>query len=829
MARKNKKYLKLASQRVYPDPFASTEEKNSEEYGLQMAKLIEYEWFYIKSGQRANEFYDKRLKFDTLRKYGRGEHDTGVVKKLITDGTDGESYTNYDWRPIKILPKFIKLVVNQMLERLYEIDAQSVDETSQGLRDQYRDILEKNMYAIDMLEDAKNLLGIDLAPEGLGEIPETMEELDLHMKLNYKPAIELAMEQALKFVLNLNEYDEVQKQLLKDLVEIGVACVSHTTDPVKGIVVEYRDPADMVWSYPTRSNFSNVYYKGSVRRKTLAEVQRLSGKKFSKEELESFKNVSNEWQAYNNISNEFWYRGEDLPSYQVDVLDFTFKTTRVNKFKKKYKKNGGYSIIEKPSTFAKSEEQLAKEAAQGYPDYDILEDVEEVWYEGSLILGSDMLFNYRECDEMTRPEGFISNKVPSSFIMYAPELYQGRIQSLVDRAVQYVDQLQQIQIKIQQFIAKAKPNGIWIDVDGLQELSFGDGNTFDALDLIRYYDETGNLLGTSRLADGGYNNGAVPIKELNNGQMAGLEQLMNSYNFHMNQLRDTIGIGQGADGTLPHPDTSVGALQAQEVKSNVATRYILESQLKITQYLAHGLSLRLKDMFKYDNLRKAFINAIGQVSVDVIESMQDLSLHDFGITIKLKPDAQDRAMLEQNIQAEIAAGGLSVTDGIDIRKIPNISLANEMIKIRKEKKLKQDQQRELERIEAQGKANADTAVATSKAKQEEILFETEKKKELLLLERENRRLEILEEKLAKKELMADEYFYKTGIEVAAREGKKEDQRYAEDRKDQRTRIQATQQSKMKAEQSKEGGGKPIDFESANTTLTGDFGLDDFRT
>jgi len=209
--------------------------------------------------------------------------------------------------------------------------------------------------------------------------------------------------------------------------------------------------------------------------------------------------------------------------------------------------------------------------------------------------------------------------------------------------------------------------------------------------------------------------------------------------------------------------------------------------------------------------------------------MKDLSLHDFGITIKLKPDAQDRAMLEANIQAEITAGNLSTTDGIDIRKIPNIALANEMLKIRKEKHLNRIQERELEKIEAQGKANAEAAVATSQAKQQEIAFETESKKEVLLMERENRRLEILEEKMAKKELMADEYFYKTGIEVAARKGKREDQEYAEDRKDERTRIQATQQSKMKAEQSKEGGGQAIDFESANTTLTGDFGLDDFRT
>jgi len=828
MARKQKTHLSVARHRQYPDPFASSEEKASDEYGLKMGKLIENEWFYIKSGNTSNQFYDKRLKMDELRKYARGEHDTGLTKKLITDGTDGESYTNYDWRPIQLLPKFIKLVVNQMLDRLYEIDAQAIDGISQGLRDDYRDILAKNMYAKDMLMDAKNELGIDLMPAGLGEIPDSEAEIDLHMKLQYKPAIEVAIEQALKYTLELNEYDETQKMMLKDLVEIGVAALHHRTDPTKGIVAEYRDPADMVWAYPTRSNFDNVYYYGVVRRQTLNEVQRLSGRKFSPEELEKYKNVSNEWQGYNRISNEFWYRGEDLPSYQVDVLDFTYKTTVVSKYKKKYKANGGYTITEKGSDYIKTPQQLAKEEAQGFVDYDILENIDEVWYEGSIILGSDMIFNYRQCANMVRPEGFINNKVSSNYVVYAPELYQGRIQSLVDRVKQYIDQLQQIQTKIQQFVAKAKPNGIWIDVDGLQELDLGDGNSFDALDLIRYYDETGNLLGTSRLSDGGYTNGALPIKELNNGAMAGLEQLMNAYNFHFQMFRDAIGIGQGADGTLPDPRTSNGALDAQQQMSNVATRYILDSQLKMTQYLANGLSLRLKDIFNYSNLRDAYINSIGRVNVDILESIRSLHLHDFGITIKLKPDAQDRMLLEQNINNEIAAGNLGTEDAIDIRKIPNITLANEMLKVKKEKRLKEAHNRELEKIKANGEASQQAAMAAAQSKQQQIQFETQSKLELEAFKRESESIKLNEELQAKRLLMAEEYYYQTGIQVSIDKNKKTMETYKEDRKDKRTAIQATQQSKMKAEQSKEGGGQAIDFESAHTSVTGELGIDDFR-
>ena len=820
--KKRNSVLNIQKSKVYPDPLAPDEVKRSEEYILSMAKLIEYEWFYINSQSSQSSYYDKRYKFDRLRRYARGEHDTGLYKKLLTDGTDGESYTNYDFRPIQIMPKFVKLVVDQMLERLYEVDAEAIDGISQGLKDSYREILEKNMVSKSMLDDAKNLLGIDLIPTELGEVPETSEEVKLRMNLDYKSSAEIAIEEALKYTFELNDYDEIQRRLIKDMVEIGVSGLNHTTDPNKGIVIEYSDPADMVWAYPTQSNFNNVYYYGKVKRITIAELQRVSGKRFDKEELEKFQNLSSEYQRYNAISNEFWYRDEDISSWLVDVLYFTYKTTSNTKYKKKYRANGSYGITKKPSDFKKSEKILDKEKKQGFNDFDILEDVDEVWYEGALVLGSEMIFNYRECVDMVRPDGFISNYVPSSYIMYAPELYQGRIQSLTDRVIPTIDQLQQIKIKIQQFIAKSKPNGLWIDIDGLQELDLGGGNSFNALELIRYYDETGNLLGSSKLEDGSYNNGGIPIKELNNGSIAGLEQLMNAYNFHLNLFRDFIGISKGADATLPDPKTPVGSLQEASRNTNIATRYILEAQLKMTQYLSSGVALRLKSIFKNSKLKKGYINSIGKTHVDLLEPLNKLHLHDYGITIKLKPSAEDKAMLEQNIQAEIASGGLSTTDGIDIRKISNLALANEMLKIRKEKHVKEEQKRKIELMETQSKGNTETAQATSQAKQLEEQQKTEGKKQLLLLERENNRLKLEQELSAKLQLMDREYYYQTGIELSKNNSKKSSEKEKEDRKDKRTEIQATQQSKMVEQRNNKG--KAIEFNSANTSITGELGI-----
>lgn len=825
MNRKPKSYLKMPSSRVYPDPFAPIEEKRSEEYGLKFGRLISYEWFSNQNGSTVSDYFDKRLLFDTLRRYARGEHDTGLTKKLITGGVDGESYTNYDWRPIQLLPKFLKLVVNKALDRLFDIDAEAVDSTSQAAKDEYKGRLLRNFYAKGLFQDAKEILKIQMLPEG-ETVPDSIDELELHMKLEYKLLVEIAVELALKYTLEYNDYSEIQKMVLRDLTDIGVAFVHHSTDPRKGIQVKYVDPADMVWSYSAHPDFGKVYYYGQVERMTLHEVQRLSGRKFSQDELEAFKNVSNEWQGYNRISNEFWYRGEDLPSYMVDVLHFTFKTTKVVKYKKKYRKNGGYSIAEKPSDFIKTPEQLQKEADQGFPDFDILEDVRDVWFEGSMILGSDMLFNYRECTNLIRPEGHLDGEALPPFIGYAPEIYQGRIQSLVGRVRQTVDELQQTKIKIQQFIAKAKPNGIWIDVDGLLELDLGDGQVFSPLDLVKYYDDTGNLLGTSRLSDGGYNPGAMPIKELNNGQIAGLEQLMNAYNFQLMQFRDAIGISEGVDGRMPHPDTPVAIQQQLEASSSTVTQYLLDAQLKITQKLAEAITLRLKDIFEFSNLKEGYMNAIGKMNMSVVESLHDISLRDLGIKIKLKPSAQERAMLEQNIQNEIAKGTLTTSDAIDLRKISNLSLANEMLKLRRKKNEELLHKRKLEEIQATGQANAQASEVQVQAKLKEMEMKYQGEAQLLTLQQENELARIQAEFEAKKELVKLEKTYDMGIEQLKADALSGVEKEKEDRKDKRTAIQAKQQSKMIEQRTKDSG--PTDFEKEHKEKTGQFDFSEFK-
>ena len=268
------------------------------------------------------------------------------------------------------------------------------------------------------------------------------------------------------------------------------------------------------------------------------ELKRLSGGKFNDEDIKNIAKATSEWTRYHGAnSNEQHYREDDMQGAMIDVLFFNFKSTNTISYKKKYTKNGGYKMTKKDSQFKKTD--------PSYKGYDVSKKTIDVWYEGALILGTDHIFNYKLCENMIRPEGQLNITSPN-YLLYAPELYQNRTRSLVERIIPYVDQMQQTHIKLQQLIAKARPNGIYIDVAGLNEISMGEGNVLTPLEAVKIYDETGNVLGTSLNHEGDYNYGREPIRELKNGVIDGLDRLIGVYNHYLNQLRDAIGNPPGS-------------------------------------------------------------------------------------------------------------------------------------------------------------------------------------------------------------------------------------------------------------------------------------------
>ena len=798
----------------FPDHLATDSEKATDTFGLQMAKAIEKEWFY-RPENGACSYYDKRDKYHNLRLYARGEQSTKKYKDLINGGEDS-SYTNYDWTPIQVVPKFLNLIVNQMTERLFNIRAEAVDKYSTNLKDRRKKQMNDFIYSKPARLKAKEKLGVDIMPPNAAEMPDTPEEVELYMSLKYKPAIEIACEEAIKHTLKLNNYNETQARVLEDVATIGLGAVKHHTDINKGIMVEYVDPANMVHSYPTHNDFKDVYYYGEVKRINITELQRISGDNFTKAQLKDMAAATSEWTNYHGFnSDQQNYREDDIAGTMMDVLFFNFKSTKKLSYKKKYSSNKGFKMTKKGSDFDKKDPK--------YKGYDVVKKSIDVWYEGCLVLGTEHVFNYKLCENMIRPEGSLNMTLPN-YLIYAPEMYQNRTKSLIERIIPYVDLMQQIHIKIQQLIAKARPNGIFIDVNGLEEIDMGDGNFLTPMEVIKIYDETGNVLGSSVTDEGTYNNGRMPITELKNGVIDGLDRLIMAYNHYLSQLRDAIGIPQGVDASAPHPDMAVGVQNTLASNSNVATRHVLNSVLNISERLGKSLGLRLKDIFEYSDLKEAYISAIGKINVKTLEALKRYSLHDLGIHIELKPDAEEKGYLEANINIALGKDLITLDDAIDIRNTDNIKLANELLKVKRNKREQSRKDHEKQMVQVQGQSQAQAAQAEAAARQQEMQTKTQTELAVVQAKSQAKMAELDKESQVKMLLMEKEFYYNMTLRGVEVDGQMSKEKYKEGEKGKRQDRNNTQASKMIDQRN--GNKAPINFESGLDNLSGELGISD---
>ena len=787
----------------FPNQMATDSEKNTKEYGLKVGKAIEGEWFKrVNSG--SCRYYDQYLEFHKLRLYARGEQPTQMYKDLLAINGD-LSYLNLDWKPVQIIPKFVDIVVNGMNDRLYAIKASAQDINSAERKNAFQEMVEQDMLAKDLLVQTKEQFGIDGFNVPEEEIPETDEELALYMQLKYKPAIEIAEEVAINTLLEMNDYRDVVKPMIdKDITEIGIGAAKHEFLPGAGLKVEYVDPASLIYSYTEKPDFSDIYYVGEVKQVHYTELRKINPN-LTNEELVDIKNSGSAWYNYFPVIRQF--QDDIFNEEVVTLLYFNYKSDKRFIYKKKFLDNGGEKVIRRDESFNPEGEN------ERFEKIDVVKDV---WYEGVLVMGSNILIKWDLLKNMVRPEA-ATQKALCNYVINAPSMYKGQIQSLVKRMIPFADQIQLTHLKLQQVMSRIIPDGVFIDADGINEVDLGTGAAYSPEDALKLYFQTGSVIGRSYTGDGEFNNARIPIQELstNSGQSK-MSALIGNYNYNLNMIRDVTGLNEARDGSMPSPDTLVGVQKLAALNSNVATRHILNGGLIITKRIAECLSLRVADILNYADFRDEFAMQVGKYNLAILDDIKNLYLHSFGIFIELEPDEEEKAQVEQNIQIALQAGQIDLEDAIDIRMIKNLKLANEMLKVKRKRRLEKQQQREDQQSQIQMQINMQSQQAASEQKQQTAQIEAQSKIAIKQAEAQYDMQRMQFEVEAKKELMALEFEYNMKLKGIETDGLMKREKEREKAKDKRVDLQATRQSDLINQ--RKNNLPPMKFESEEDSM-----------
>ena len=796
----------------FPSQIASDKEKASNDYGLKVARAIEHEWFKRDSG--STRFYSNRDEFHRLRLYARGEQSVKKYKDELSINGD-LSYLNLDWKPVPIIPKFVDIVVNGMSDRLYDIKAFSQDPSSVKQRTDYVEGIVEDMQTREISDQIQAQLGVNVYNNDPNKLPESEEELSLHMQLEYKQSIEIAEEQAINTVMNSSNYDLTQRRINYDLTTIGIGCVKNEFNKSQGIKVKYVDPADVVYSYTTSPYFDDIYYVGEVRSVTINELKQ----QFPELTEEDLKELTK--QGVQTASSHNRHINDDavMDANTIQVLYFNYKTYNNEVFKIKKTASGGDKAIPKNDQFnpPKDGRSLFEKQSRSI----------EVVYDGAFVLGTQKLLKWELAKNMVRPKSD-TTRVMLNYHVVAPRMYKGRIESLVSRITGFADMIQLTHLKLQQVMARMIPDGVYLDADGLAEIDLGNGTNYNPQEALNMFFQTGSVIGRSMTQDGDFNSGKVPIQELtSNGGNNKIGSLINTYNYYLQMIRDVTGLNEARDGSTPDKNALVGVQKLAAANSNTATRHILQSSLYLAAKTAEAISLRISDVLEYSPTRDAFISSIGRFNVGTLDDIKNMHLHDFGIFIELSPDEEEKGRLENNIQQALAKDQIYLEDAIDIREIKNVKLANQLLKVRRRKKLQQDQEAKQANIQAQANANMQSTQASAQMEMQKNQAISQQKAELAQIEADLDLRKLQTEKELKKELMKYEFDLNMALKDKEGEVYNNKEKFKEDRKDERTRIQATQQSKL-IEQRKDRKGEQ-EFESAgNDTMGSGFNLESFE-
>jgi hypothetical protein len=775
----------------FPSQIVSNDEKAGWEYGSQVAQAIEYEWF-DQGRAGGNRYLTNWNNFHQLRLYARGEQPVQKYKDELSINGD-LSYLNLDWKPVPILSKFIDIVVNGMSQKFYDIKAYSQDPNSVKKRTEYASKLQEDMIAKEYLDSLKGTLGIDLyqSPDP-SLVPEDSEQLELHMQLSYKQSIEIAQEETISTVLAQNKYDLVRRRLHMDFTTIGIGAAKTNFNTAEGITVDYVDPAYMVYSYTEDPNFDDIYYVGEVKSITIPELKK-EFPDISNEDLERIQKMPGNRQYITGWGN--------YDENTVQVLYFEYKTYHDQVFKIKQTEVGLLKALEKPDTFNPPENDNFERVSRSI----------EVLYSGAKILGTDMLLDWRLAENMSRPFAD-TTKVKMNYVICAPRMYKGRIESIVSKCIGFADMIQLTHLKLQQVLSRMVPDGVYLDMDGLAEVDLGNGTNYNPAEALNMYFQTGSIVGRSLTQDGELNHGKVPIQELNSSSGgAKIQSLIQTYQYYLQMIRDVTGLNEARDGSAMDKNSLVGLQKMAANASNVATRHINQAAQYITLKIAENVSLRIADALYFPLTSESLRNSVSSYNVKVLEEIINLNLYDFGIFLELEPDEEERAQLEQNIQTAIAQGGIDLEDAIDLRQIKNLKLANQMLKVKRKQKNRQDQENQRANIQAQASAQAETAERTAMAEvqKQEAISGSKVQFEQAKTQMDIQKME--QASFIKRQEMELQFQYDMQLKQLEVQNIQQKENAIEDRKDKRSKMEATQQSELISQ--RQNDSLPIDFEN----------------
>ncbi len=746
----------------FPSDFVPAAEKATKEYGLKYAKAIWWSYGGL-------NFYDERkARFVELRRWAEGTQSIEDMKDIMSTGGDTTNL-NLDWSPISILPKFVDIIVSRITSSIYNIHCSATDPISVSIKDKQKNELYGNMF----LKKVEEQTGTKLVPDGV-YVPQDTNEAEIYMDLTYKMAVELAMETGIQYIMDKNKFEEICYKIVRDLVTLKQGAIRLKYNKAGRITMRYLDPVNTIVPLTMLDDYSDIPYFGELRWTTIGGLKREAGDQFTEEQYYKIATLTQSLfgnNTYGTLKDYYYYTQTNRFYYNflVPVMDFEFLSINTDSWKDKKGESGTsklYPIDNSPkkmSIKAMSEKEAITKVKEKVnsdteriigeaknkkgqtvyeieytvkytPDNENTEVVEkdiQNKYTGSWVVNTEYLYDYELARNMIRKKemGEYSLDTVLGCKIVSPNLVWMDNKSHVERGVPYARQMQLAHLKLQQFIAKARPPGLMIDISGLTEVMLGKGGGMNGqdraatpLELQAIYDQTGNMY-INRINTAGDHMNGLPLQELANGLTKDILQFINIYNFNLKVLQDMLGVPEGADASAPGRDTPVFGLKQAGMASQDAIKPLVKGYVRLVKNAAEDISYMIQDSIEEDS--NNFVLGMGESARMIIELSKEIPLCEFGVVIDYYPDEQTRAYLEQRLAAAENKGELRFEDAMMGQFIKNPKMLAVYMTNRRKVYQQEEMAKASQLSKDQGQSAAEAAERAEAAKQKTLQIQTQ--------------------------------------------------------------------------------------------------------
>ena len=705
----------------FPDPLADEQTKSTKAYGLKYAKAIEKQWGKV---QESYSLQGKRNKiFEKNREYANGTQNTNIYKQLLNsfDPNNGDgSLLNMDFTPVPILPKFVKIVVNKILSRNLYPNLEAIDPLSSSEKNERKKKIRLQVDAKKELLDLKEKTGVvlDMEPES---IPDTPEEAEIMLETNIKTDAEIAAQLGTEATLGWNQFnDNVFRRAVKDLAVLGTCVVKRSNDPNEGIKLSYVDPSRFIHSYSEDPGLNDLIYAGHIKTITIQELKRLS---VGELEEEDFKKIAKSVQGRSgNDSSLFNQRTYDqglnkttygYDEYMVDILDFEYISVDTMHFEEKENQFGNTGFYFKGMDYKPPKSSVFERKA-------MCMEINCV-YKGSYVMGADLIYGYGKATNVPKNMHDLS-KAQMSYSAVSTNIMNMVPKSMVDSCIGFADMLQLTHLKLQQAIAKAKPDGLIIDIEGLENVQLGKGGELQPLDLHDIYEQTGVFYYRSKNPEGGFQN--PPVREIGNS-IRNINELIGLYNHYLRMIRDVTGINEAMDASTPKGDALVGVQQQAIAAGNNAIYDITNASMILYKKVCQDVVKCLQIIPEESILHTAYMNAIGSTNMKALQSFKELPMYNFGVIVSKDMEDKDKSYLEQNIQISLQQKEIDLEDAISIRNLKDVNQAERLLVVRRKKRMQAAQQSAMQNSQMQAQQAAQASQQAAEQRMQEVQMQAQ--------------------------------------------------------------------------------------------------------